>query len=323
MPAPARRRRRRPRLDVVLVVAALLLGACSGGDEDEATDTSDPVEAVDERVEVSEADLAPFADIDTRDVSGPGTALGGGLTVPEGALLQGSTFPDLVGGGFRALLLVTGDPVAVYDALAGQAAGLGMLGAGGCLGNDVFLGCQATFVDGADGESLAVSVTRKVDPLLGVVSGVGVLYRPPGSVEGGAAGDPDGIPPTAPLPEIVLPDPVPAPAPEDVALALRIPGTPKRTLESGSELIGLPGPCPCAGGGWSIVVRLTGVERDVLHGYARQFSDLGDPPDLEDRHRDDLTLVGVRVGEGAATAEIRAFLPDDGRAYAIITVRPG
>jgi hypothetical protein len=318
MPAPDRRRRRH-RLGVVLVVA-VLLGACSSGGDEEEADATDPAAPRTERVEVSEADLGPFTEVDRTDVAGPGTPLGGGLTVPEGALLQGTAFPDLVGGGFRALLLVTGDPVDVFDAMSGQASGLGMQGSGGCLGGETLVGCQATFVDGSDGESLTVTVNRRVDPLTGVVSGLGMLYRPPGSEEDAGEGGGESAP-TAPLPEVVLPDPVPRPDPLDVALAVRAPGSPKRTEEAGSELVGLPGPCACEGGGWSIVVSLEGVERDVLHGYARQFSDLGEPPDLEDRHRDDLTLAGLRVGEGAATAEIRAYLPDDGRAYAIITVR--
>jgi hypothetical protein len=321
MPAPTPRRRRH-RLGAVLV-AALVLGSCSGGGDDEGSDTTDPAAAASgERVEVTEADLGPFTEVDPDDLAGPGTPLGGGLTVPEGALLQGTTFPDLVGGGFRALLLVTGDPVAVYDTVVGQASGLGMQGTGGCLGAATLVGCEGTFVDGSDGESLAVTVNRRVDPVNGVVSGLALLYRPPGTEDAGP-GDGQGLPPTSPIPEVVLPDPVPVPTVEDVALAVRSPGSPRRTVEAGSELVGLPGPCACVGGGWSMVVRLDGVERDVLHGYARQFSDLGEPPDLEDRHRDDITLVGVRVGEGDATAEIRASLPDDGEAYAIVTVRPG
>lgn len=323
MPAPARHRRRR-RLGAVLAVA-LLLGACSDGGDEADTDTSDPTAAAtSDRVEVDTADLGPFAAVDPDDLAGPGTPLGGGLTVPEGALLEGATFPDLVGGGFRALLLVTGDPVDVFDALAGQASGLGMatIGTSGCLGAETAVGCSARFVDGSDGESLTISVARRIDPVNGIVSGAGMLYRPPGS-EDDAGGEATTSPPTTPLPEVVLPDPVPMPAPEDLALAVRTPGTPARKLERGSELVGLPGPCACSGGGWSVVVRLEGVERDVLHGYARQFTDLGEPPDLEDSHRDDITLVGVRVGEGANTAEIRAVLPDSGRSYAIVTVRPG
>ncbi|HMJ77182.1 MAG TPA: hypothetical protein VK507_14485 [Iamia sp.] len=319
MPAPVRRRHRR--LGAV-VVAALLLGACSSGDDGASEGDEPTAAATGDRVAVTEDDLGPFTEVDADDVAGPGTPLGGGLAVPDGALLQGAAFPDLVGGGFRALLLVTGDPVDVFDAVAGQATGLGMQGSAGCLGAETLVGCQALFVDEADGESLAVTVTRRIDPFTGVVSGVGMLYRPPGSEDGGGEGAATNEP-TTPLAEVDLPDPVPVPAPEDVALAVRSPGSPMRRIEVGSELVGLPGPCACVGGGWSIVVRLEGVERDVLHGYARQFTDLGEVPDLEDRHGDDLTLIGVRVGEGDATAEIRAFLPDDGRAYAIISVRPG
>ncbi len=321
MPAPARRRPRARLGIAVLAVVALLAGACSDGDGDEATEPADPAAAATgDRVEVTTADLGPFTEVEPEDVAGPGTPLGGGLEVPEGALLQGAAFPDLVGGGFRALLLVTGDPVAVYDALGGQASSLGMQGTGGCLGAETLVGCQGTFVDAADGESLSVTVNRRIDPLTGVVSGVGLLYRPPGSEEGGS--DTTGaVAPTAPLTPVALPDPVPVPDPLDVALAVRAPGSRMRTVEAGSTLVGLPGPCACDTGGWSMVVRLDGVERDVLHGYMRQFSDLGEPPDLEDRHRDDITLIGVRIGEGTATAEIRAFLPDDDRAYAIVTVR--
>lgn len=315
---PTRHRRLR-RLGVVVLVA-LLVGGCSGDGDDDASDTTDPsAAATGDRAEVTAEDLGPFGAVDTEDVAGPGTPLGGGLSVPQGSVLLGAAFPDLVGGGFRALLLITGDPVDVFDALGGQATSLGMEGSRGCLGNEAQVGCEATYVDPADGESLALTVSRRVDPVNGVVSGVGMLYRPPGSdAEPAPAGS---SAPTQPLPEVVVPDPVPVPADEDIALAVRAPGSPRRTLEAGSELVGLPGPCACAGGGWSIVVHLDGVERDVLHGYARQFSDLGDPPDLEDRHRDDITLIGVRVGEGDTTAEIRASLPDDGRAYAIITVR--
>lgn len=320
MPAPTPRRRRH-RLGALLV-AVLVLASCSGGDDPETSDADPVAAATGDRVEVTEADLGPFSDVDPDDLAGPGTPLGGGLTVPEGALLQGTAFPDLVGGGFRALLLVTGDPVAVYDTIVGEASSLGMQGTGGCLGAATLVGCEGTFVDGSDGESLAVTVNRRVDPVNGVVSGLALLYRPPGTEDAGG-GESQGIPPTSPIPAVVLPDPVPLPAVEDVALAVRSPGSPRRTVEAGSTLVGLPGPCACAGGGWSMVVRLDGVERDVLHGYVRQFSDLGEAPDLEDRHRDDITLVGVRVGEGDATAEIRASLPDDDQPYAIITVRPG
>lgn len=317
-----RLRRRPPRRGLAVVAAGLVvLGACSGGG-DEGSDGTDPAAASGgDRVEVSASEIGPFTEVDPDDLAGPGTPLGSGLSVPEGAFLQGTTFPDLVGGGYRALLLVTGDPVAVVDALAGQAYSLGMEGRPGCLGSETEVGCLAQLVDGSDGESLFLSALRRVNPLTGVASGVGLLYRPPGSEDDPV--DSGGTPPTSPLADVTLPDPVPAPPPEDVALAVRDLESPARQLELGSSLVGLPGPCACAGGGWSMVVRLDGVERDVLHGYARQLSDLGEVPDIEDRHRDDVTVLGARVGEDPGSAEIRAVVPDDGPAYAIITVRPG
>ncbi len=321
MTSPARSRRpaRRLRWGAVALALAVLAG-CSDGDGG-ASDSTDPVESgLSDRVAVTAADARPF-EVDLDDVAGVGTPLGGGLSVPEGALLQGVTIPDLVGGGYRALLLVTGDPVQVFDAIEAQASSLGMTGSGACLGNELLVGCSGTYVDGADGETLSVSVNRQVTET-GVVSGAGLNYRPPGTHDGPAPSTPLG-PPTAPLAAVALPGSVPPPSDDDVALAVRIPGTPMRALERGSVLVGLPGPCACEGQGWSFVVRLTGLPRDVLNGYARQFSDLGEPPDLEDRRRDDVTVYGVRIGEGDATAEIRALVPDDGPSYAMVTVRPG
>lgn len=314
-------RRRLTALATAGLVMVAALGGCADDGAGEASDSTDPAEsAVAGRVAVTDADAAPF-DLDLGDVAGAGTPLGGGLSVPEGALLQGAAIPDLVGGGYRALLLVVGDPVQVFDALEAQATSLGMSGQGACLGVIDAAGCTGSYSDGADGESLLVSVDRRVS-LAGVVSGASLLYRPPGTGDGSA---PDGgsPPPTAPLPPIALPNPVPVPVEEDVAAALRPPGSVPRVLERGSLLVGLPGPCACEGPGWSFVVRLQGIERDVINAYERQFSDLGEPPDIEDTRRDDITIMGVRVGEGSAIAEIRAIVPDTGRSYAMITVRPG
>lgn len=321
-PRPPARRRRGAALGIVGLVCVVVLAGCSDAGAGEASDSTDPAEsaASGDRVAVTAADTGPF-ELDLDDVAGAGTPLGGGLSVPDGALLQGAAIPDLVGGGYRALLLVVGDPVRVFDALDAQASSLGMSGQGACLGVIDALGCTGTYADGGDGESLFVSVTRRVTPA-GVVSGAAVHYRPPGSDEGPAPAD-EPAPPTAPLPPIALPDPVPLPTDEDVAAAVRPPGSPPRALERGSVLVGLPGPCTCEGPGWSIVVRLRGLERDVINGYERQFSDLGEPPDIDDTRRDGVRIMGVRVGEGSATAEIRAIVPDDGRAYALITVRPG
>jgi hypothetical protein len=309
---------------VLAVVVALVLAvaACSSDDEGGDAAAEPDVAASSDRSPVSAADLGPF-DLAPDGMSGPGTPLGAGLEVPEGAVLLGVAFPDLVGSGFRALLLVTGDPVAVFNAVADQAGGLGMVAEGGCLGTEGEVACSGRYVDEADGERLRVNLDRTIGPS-GVVSGMGLQYEPPGTL------DPDDSPgggfptPTDPVAPVPLPEgPIAAPDDIDVVVAVREPDGRGRSVEVGSELVGLPGPCACAGTGWSFVVELTGVERDVLAAYARQFSDLGDPPDLTDTLRDTYTILGVRVGTEAPLAEVRAVVPDAGPAYAIVTYVDG
>lgn len=324
-PVPSFRVRHRPpaRVRVVaLVVAAVLVAVgCSGGDGDDDTASTSPLESTtDERVEVTEAELGPFV-VEPDLVAGAGTPLGGGLSVPGGTVLLGAAFPDLVGGGYRAMLLVTGDPVEVFNGLGDQARGLGMARVeGGCTGDATSITCRGRFVDGADGEALTVDLLRRVDER-GVVSGLGLRYLPPGTttedVEQGQST------PTQPIADVPLPaEPIAAPDPTDVGALLRAGNAPVRTIERGSELIGLPGPCGCDAPGWGFVAEITGVVRDVVAAYARQFSDLGDPPDISDARRDDVTVLGVRVGEPeGAHAEIRAVVPDSGTAYLVVSVR--
>ncbi|CAN5523377.1 hypothetical protein BH24ACT4_BH24ACT4_15460 [soil metagenome] len=299
------------------MVLALVAAACSGDEGATSTPREEPLEVLSGRTEVTTADLGPFA-LEPDGMAGPGTPLGGGLQVPDGSLLLGVPFPDLLGKGYRALLLVTGDPVAVFSAVAEQAGGLGMEGDGGCLTVPEGLGCSGRFVDGADGESLTVSALRRVGPA-GVTSGLAVVYQPPGSQDPGAQ------PPLPPTPtDAVFPVPLPEGPIEgtdqaDVVAAVRDTEGPPRTLEVGSRVVGLPGPCTCDGPGWSFVVELDGVERDVVAAYARQFTDLGEPPDISERLADELTILGVRVGSGSPVAEVRAVLPDSGPAYAIVS----
>lgn len=306
------------------MAVALVLGvaACSSDDEGGATTTEAEVAALSDRTPVTAADLGPF-DLSTDGMAGPGTPLGAGLEVPDGAALLGLPFPDLVGTGFRALMLVTGDPVAVFNAVADQAGGLGMSTRGGCLGTPEEVGCSGVFVDEADGERLRVTLERSIGAA-GVVSGLGLQYEPPGTLEPGDSPG-DGVPtPTDPVAPVPLPEgPLAAPDDIDVVVAVRQPDGRGRSVEVGSELVGLPGPCACTGSGWSFVVELTGVERDVLAAYARQFSDLGDPPDLTDTLRDTFTILGVRVGTTVPYAEVRAVVPDEGPAYAIVSYVDG
>lgn len=317
MPAARSARLRLGRVVALAVAFVLLAAACSGDDEATATPKEEPLEVLSGRTEVTEADLGPFA-LSTDGMAGPVTPLGGGLEVPDGAVLLGVPFPDLVGAGYRALLLVTGDPVAVFSAVAEQAGGLGMDGDGGCITVSEGLGCTGRFVDGADGESLTVSARRRVGAA-GVASGLTLVYQPPGSQDPG--GQPSAPPPpTNPVFPVELPaGPIEGPADTDVAAAVRDPEGPARTLEVGSRVVGLPGPCTCEGPGWSFVVELDGVERDVVAAYARQFTDLGEPPDIAERLADDLTILGVRIGTASPVAEVRAVLPDSGQAYAIVS----
>ncbi len=272
-------------------------------------------------MEVDEAEVSPFAAL--ADASaGPGTPLGAGLEVPEGSVVLGTSFPDLEGGGFRALLLVPGDPVAVFNDLRDQAATMGLEGAAGCLAAGDRLGCSAHLVDPADGETLTLSLTRRVTDL-GSMSGLGLRYRPPGTVEDATPGSQQGGP-TTPVPPLELPPPpLPEIDPADVGLLVRPPASAAVALEPGSELVGPAGPCACDGDGWSFVVEVTGVIRDVVAAYGRQLSELGSVPDIADRRVGDVTVLALRVGDGANRAEVIGIEDDGGDDYVIVTVAGG
>lgn len=321
-----RRRRRsaahRPHLVALALVVALVVGssACSDDEDEGSPSTTTAPSAADpgRRTPVLATDLGPFY-VSKEPMAGPGTPLGGGFEVPDGALLLGVPFPDLEAGGYRALLLVTGDPVEVYNAFGDQAGERGMEREGACFSTGALLGCGGRFVDGADGESLRVDLTRRVGDE-GVVSGVGVRYQPPGSAGTEEVATTSPVL-TTPLQPVALPPrPILAPDDGDVGRLLRAPGSPPRSVELGSRLVGLPGPCGCSRGGWSFVVRLTGVHRDVVAAYGRQLSDLGDPPDIADRQRQARTLMGLRVGSGDRVGEVRAVVTDDGADYALVTL---
>ena len=98
---------------------------------------------------------------------------------------------------------------------------------------------------------------------------------------------------------------------------------PAVSLEPGSELVGPAGPCACDGDGWSFVVEVTGVIRDVMAAYGRQVADLGSVPDIADRLVDDVTLLALRVGEGDGRAEIIGVDADSGTDYVIVSIAGG
>jgi hypothetical protein len=62
----------------------------------------------------------------------PGTELGNGFTVPDGAVLVGFPIPRVQGQGWRAVLLVEGDPRSAIDGLTGQAERAGFSVNSGC-----------------------------------------------------------------------------------------------------------------------------------------------------------------------------------------------
>lgn len=317
LPPPDRGRRA-----VAALVAAVVLLVAGCASDDDGDDDSTPATVTDrsDRFEVDAADVVPFVVADDA-TAGPGTPLGAGLEVPEGAVVLGTTFPDLEGGGFRVLLLVPGDPVAAFNDLRDQAATMGLEGAAGCLAGGDRLGCSARLVDPADGETLSLSLTRRVTDL-GSMSGLGLRYRPPGTVEDATPGD-QGSGPTTPVPPLALPDPpLPEVDPADVGLLVRPPASPVIALEPGSELAGPAGPCACDGEGWSFVVEVTGVILDVVAAYGRQLSDLGSVPDIADRQVGDATVLALRVGDGADRAEVIG-VEDEAGDYVIVTVAGG
>jgi hypothetical protein len=317
--APSDRGRRA--VAALVATLALLVAAC--GSDDGADDEAPPATVADrsEQVAVEEAEVSPF-EVREAAAAGPGTPLGAGLEVPEGSVVLGASFPDLEGGGFRALLLVPGDPVDVFNDLRDQGATMGLEGGAGCLSAGDRLGCSARLVDPADGETLTLSLTRRVTDL-GSMSGLGLRYRPPGTLEG-VTPDPQASGPTTPVPPLDLPPPpLPEIDPADVGLLVRPPASTAVALEPGSELVGPAGACACDGDGWSFVVEVTGVIRDVVAAYGRQLSELGSVPDISDRRVGDATVLALRVGDGERRAEIIGVEPDQGEDVVIVTVAGG
>lgn len=300
-----------------LMVAVLLAAGCGGdaGTGDAAAGSS-PSTAVDvERV-------GPF-EVMAEATAGPGTTLAEGLEVADGSVLLGSTFPaaDRSGrnGGFEALVLLTGDPVAVFNDYVEQARALGMSPApGGCFGNPQRIHCINALADSRDGESLLVVLVRGPGAGYGPVSHVALRYLPPGTPDLSTA-EPRPVPPTTPLPVVSLPaGPVARPPATDIAVAVRPTGSEPVPLVDGTELVGPPGPCGCAAVGWSAVLRVTGDPRQAVEDWAAA---LGAPGAAIEA-----TAVGGRkvlqasLGlVGAGGTELRA-VTEDGVTHLLVAV---
>jgi len=250
------------------VLLALVLVACGGGDDGGPTRPD-----VDRTAPFREAyeDAGPFSVL-VGSTSGPGTVLADGITVAPGSRLLGAPFPDVDGaGGFLALLLITGDPVAVYNAYVDMAQAMGMTvgGPGGCLPGFGTIVCARTLTDPSDGETIVVRVERQPAPP-GYVSHAVLRYGAPGTVDPATVGPESPAPPTSVLPPAPLPASVPRPSPSAWNLSVAPEGPGLREL-AGSLLVAAPGPCGCAPAGWSAVLRITGSPARLVDGYAAQF----------------------------------------------------
>jgi hypothetical protein len=292
---------------LALLVAGLLLAACSGGGpEAEQTTTTRAVGAA--------------QPVDGR--FGPFTVLGGaatergelttGIPIAPGSVLIGPTFPDVGDhpGGFEALLLVVGNPVAVFNHYLDDAAALGMRAGtgGGCLYGFGSTTCARRVIDPADGEALSVYVQRRpVDG--GYVSHAALHYEPPGTVDPQDAGPIATPTPTSVPPVVELPDRVP-PASDADWSTLLAPNGPKLETVEGTQLAGPPGLCPCGASGWSAVLRVDRPVDAVIDAYARQLGVL--QPRIRRGHgTDDARIADLGLVPGGI-AQLRTVTDDRG-----------
>jgi hypothetical protein len=292
---------------VALVMAAAIFVACSdGGPEraDPTTSTSAPAG----RPEATRAGPFPV-------VAGATTSRGeltDGLPIAEGSVLLGPVFPDLgeEGGGFVALLLVTGDPVAVYNSYVDAAAALGMQagGSGGCVTGFGSITCARRVVDPADGEALSVLVERRPLGHATYVSHAALHYEPPGTVDPEDAGTVNPSPPTSTPASLDLPAEVAA-TPDDGWSQALSPGGPTIELPAGAGLAGPPGPCPCGGQGWSAVLRVEGDARAAIDDLAGQLG--ADAPQVRTGDGGRARVADLGLVPGGIT-QIRAVTDDRG-----------
>jgi hypothetical protein len=301
---------------LALLVAVLLVAACSDdGPEAQQTTTtgsSAPSPSGDGR-------LGPFTVL-------PGATtergeLTAGLPIAEGSVLLGPTFPDVGDqpGGFEALLVVLGDPVAVYNAYLDAAAGLGMRAGppGGCIYGFGSISCFRRVIDPADGEALSVFVQRR--PFGdGFVSHAALHYEPPGTVDPDDAGPISPPTPTSVPPVLELPEHLP-PVPEDGWSTALAPTGPKLETVSGTALAGPPGLCPCGTAGWSAVLRVDRPVDGVIAAYARQLGVV--QPTVRRGRRRDVRIADLGVVPGGIT-QLRT-VSDDRGTWLLIAVSSG
>ena len=242
-----------------------------------------------------------------------------GLPIAEGSVLLGPVFPDVSDedGGFAALLLVTGDPVAVFNAYVDSAESLGMrAGQGGCIAGFGSIACARRIVDPSDGEALSIMVERR--PVEGgFVSHAALHYEPPGSVDLGEVDPITPSPPTIAPPVVELPQEVPAP--DGRWSQLLSPGGPVLELADGTRLAGPPGPCPCGTRGWSAVLRVDGPAEEAIDAYAAQLG--VDDPEVRTGDGGNVRVADLGLVPGGIT-QLRTITGDRG-SWLLLTVSFG
>jgi hypothetical protein len=225
---------------------------------------------------------------------GPGTAIGDGFTVAEGATLLGSRFPEVSSIyrgtprlGWSAVLLVDGDPGQVLRAYVAQSEAQGMrtqiLG-GACFRTGRLIQCtlsrEAGPLDAPAGHRLYVKLLRSQSGVPGpFASHLLLQYEQWGDpsllpqetvtstpdVSDPVAGVSFGPPPQQPG-RATTGEPIidPRYGPRDRGVI---------TVEDGSQLLAPPAPEVCTTGGYQGVFRVTGDPRDVVERYAQQFTE--------------------------------------------------
>jgi len=293
-------------LTLALLIVGSLLAACSD-EGPESTRSTTTTMAPDDAPPAAD-ELGPFPVLaGSTTIEGELTS---GIPIAIGSTLLGPTFPDLgadgeADGGFVALLLVTGDPVAVYNDYVDSAEALGMRsGQGGCVSGFGSITCARRVVDPSDGEALSIMVERR--PVAdGFVSHAALHYEPPGSVDLDEIGPITPSPPTSTPTVVELPQEVPDAG--DGWSQLLSAGGPPLELADGTMLAGPPGPCPCGTRGWSAVLRVDGSAADAIDAYAAQLG-VDDPATRTDDDGSmvaDLGLVPGGVTQLRATTDER------------------
>jgi hypothetical protein len=288
-----------------LVLLLLLAVACSDRgstdrDRSEAAPTPSPT--------VTEVSGIPVLAGTTR---GPGTPLRDGLEVAEGTVLLGTVFPTgaavSINGvpvedrGWRASLLVTGDPVEVMRAYLAQAAdaGLGEFpdGAGSCKDDEkAYYRCEAwsgVWTAAEGGFFSAVLHRREAMGATAAVSHLLLTYRNAGrstspttiSFTESGAERPSGVPVPSRWEPLAGPG-----EPFGVGFAPTRP----LTVEPGSLLVAPPGINLDLFDTYVAVLLVTGDPDEVMAAYADQVADLenvSNPPARVRFRRDDGAVV--------------------------------